>query len=71
MKWALIYLLSAHDAGTVLWDTGFRYSSYDECTQQGISIEEFLIPKLDLQKRPFGGRRHDTAFQWRCVVSKD
>ena len=71
MKWALIYLLSTHGAGTVLWDTGFRYAVYDECTQQAESIKEFVLPKLDLQKRPLGGRRHDTAFMWRCVVSKD
>ena len=71
MKWALIYLLSPHDAGTVLWDTGFRYSVYDECTQQAESIEDFVIPKLDLQKRPLGGHYHDTGFMWRCVVSKD
>jgi|ETNmetMinimDraft_33_1059910.scaffolds.fasta_scaffold107679_2 hypothetical protein len=42
MKWALIYLLSLQSypepVGSGIWDTGFRYSTYDECTQEVVSI---------------------------------
>ena len=79
MKWALIYLLAAYGSGgnVVLWDTGFRYSSYDECTLQGISIAESSKPKqeaLGLRKggkhwKKYGGNR--SYRKWRCMPSKD
>ena len=77
MKWALIYLLTVASGDTVLWDTGFRYSSYDECTQQGISIAESTEPKqeaLGLLKggkywKKYGGYR--SYGKWRCMPSKD
>ena len=68
MKWALIYLLAAYGSGgnVVLWDTGFRYSSYDECTQQGISIRETMRTEPKVSKD--GGDRFN---EWSCVATKE
>ena len=81
MKWALIYMITTMygpAASTVLWDTGFRYSSFDECTQQAESLEESsglkqkALDKLQGGKflKKYGGR--GTAYnQWRCMPSKE
>ena len=69
MKWALIYLLSSVSDGTALWDTGFRYSVYEDCIDQAVSIQAIVKPALD--KQIFGPSRTDSYYAWRCIASKD
>ena len=64
MKWALIYVLASG-----IWDTGFRYSVYEDCIDQAVSIQAIIKPKLD--KQNFGPRRTDSYIDWRCIASND
>ena len=69
MKWALIYVLGIAYGGADIWDTGFRYSVYEDCIDQAVTIQAIIKPKLD--KQNFGPSRADSYFAWRCIASKE